>query len=67
MEVLTICVALAAFIVGNIVTFRMFLGRRNDGQPTTGAVYSSLCGFLATIGIVAAYVLAGHLIRRILG
>jgi hypothetical protein len=65
MEVLTIGVALVAFIVGNIVTFRMFLGRRNNGHSKTGAILSSLIGFAVMIGIMAVYLLAGHLIWRI--
>ena len=67
MEALTICVVLAAFIVGNIVTFRMFLGRPNVGQPKAGAVYSNVVGFAVTIGIVAFYILAMHLIWRTFG
>lgn len=65
MEVLTLGVALAAFIVGNIVTFRMYLGRRNNSQPKTGAFHSSLMGFAVTIGIMAVYLLVAHLIWRI--
>jgi len=67
MEVLTLCVAMVAFVVGNIITFRKFLGRRNNGQPKTGAFRSSLIGFVVSIGIIVVYMLAGHLIWRIFG
>ncbi len=64
MEVLTLSVALAAFIVGNLVTLRMFFGRRNNSQPKTGAFHSSLIGFAVMLAITAFYLLAGHLIWR---
>jgi len=67
MEVLTPSLAIAAFIVGSIVTFPMFLGRQNKGQPKTSAFRSSLFGFVITIGIMTVYMLAGHLIWRIFG
>ncbi len=65
MAVLTLGVVLAAFVVGNIVTFRMYIGHRNNGQPKTRAFHSSLIGFAVMLGIVAVYLLAGHLIWRI--
>ena len=66
-EFLTNCVMIAAIIIVNIVTYRIFLGHRNNGQPKAGAIRSSLIGFAVTIGIVAGYMLAGHLIWRAFG
>jgi hypothetical protein len=68
MAILTICVALAAFIVGNIVTFRLFLSRRDLRQSGLARAFrSSGIGFAVSIGIVVAYLLIGHLIWSVFG
>jgi hypothetical protein len=68
MDVLTLCVGLAAFVIGNIVTFRLFLGRGNRRKTTLALAFQSgVIGFAVTIGIVAAYMLIGHLIWRSFG
>lgn len=64
MQALTVAVVLTAYLIGNIVTFQLVLGRRSGGKPNIGAFRGSLIGFAIAIGIVTVYVLAGHLVWR---